>query len=89
MILDQRFSFVDLSVLSRFLCAEGDLEEAEQPWSWDYLYTSVCNELRTGATTTQLAAGGGGGAPSIFAGEDIDMRVPETGSPSKLMQSRQ
>jgi hypothetical protein len=28
------------------LCAEPDVRDETTAWSWDYLYTSLCGELR-------------------------------------------
>uniref|UniRef100_A0A914UZ25 Uncharacterized protein n=1 Tax=Plectus sambesii TaxID=2011161 RepID=A0A914UZ25_9BILA len=37
---------IDLSLLTRFLCPESEVKDEEVPWTWDYLYTSICTELR-------------------------------------------
>lgn len=38
--------FLDISYLSSFLCLENEITDEEIPWTWDYLYTSVVDELQ-------------------------------------------
>uniref|UniRef100_A0A915K9B9 Uncharacterized protein n=1 Tax=Romanomermis culicivorax TaxID=13658 RepID=A0A915K9B9_ROMCU len=39
-------SFLDLTLLSKCLCPEDEVKDEQVPWTWDYLYTTVCSELR-------------------------------------------
>jgi hypothetical protein len=36
----------DLSLLSRFLCAEEETRDENSAWTWDYVFASVSSEMR-------------------------------------------
>lgn len=36
----------DLSLLSRFLCLEEEVNDEKVSWTWDYLFASVSTEMR-------------------------------------------
>lgn len=36
----------DLSLLSRFLCLEEEVNDEKIFWTWDYLFASVSTEMR-------------------------------------------
>lgn len=37
---------LDLNLLTKCLCPETDIRDEQVPWTWDYLFTSVCGDLR-------------------------------------------
>jgi len=37
---------IDLSLLSRFLCPVEETKDEDVPWTWDYVFASVCSEMR-------------------------------------------
>ncbi|CAG9532744.1 unnamed protein product [Cercopithifilaria johnstoni] len=37
---------IDLSLLSRFLCIEEEVNDEKISWTWDYLFASVSTEMR-------------------------------------------
>ncbi|EFO28285.2 hypothetical protein LOAG_00209 [Loa loa] len=37
---------IDLSLLSRFLCTEEEVNDEKTSWTWDYLFASVSTEMR-------------------------------------------
>jgi len=37
---------IDLSLLTRYLCSEAESMDEAVAWTWDYLYASVCSEMR-------------------------------------------
>ncbi|VDK68385.1 unnamed protein product [Litomosoides sigmodontis] len=37
---------IDLSLLLRFLCLEGEVDDEKVSWTWDYLFTSVNTDMR-------------------------------------------
>ncbi|MFH4975364.1 hypothetical protein AB6A40_002073 [Gnathostoma spinigerum] len=37
---------IDISLLSRYLCAEDEVKDENAPWTWDYLFASISSEMR-------------------------------------------
>ncbi|CAJ0959534.1 unnamed protein product, partial [Mesorhabditis belari] len=59
---------IDISLLMRYTCLEDEVHDEESPWNWDYLFATICAEMKE---EWGIGGHGGGEADGEFLADEL------------------